>query len=297
MLDIRLNKDFIINNINSDKLKMILWLIANACENNCVIDGVELRRGQLLFSSREMEKVLRISRQSARTLIDKLIKHGVISYVGLSGKKAIITIVDYDNLVLTHFQPTLNTDSQQIKGIANPLPTHFEEKPTHLLTHFTNYKSSNYNTYQPTYQPTHNFEQKEKEEKKEKFPPHTPLYKEKKEQKEKFADTRMRARERKDFFNSIFSDLMSRDGLVNQYCKNNSISKEVFFELARESIEQLDFIGNKYESEQDAKKHIISTINNKIRIRKQNEQRKRQNILRREFEPAPADATNYDADF
>lgn len=297
MLDIRLNRDFIINNINSDKLKMILWLIANACENDCVMDGVELRRGQLLFSSREMEKVLRISRQSSRTLIDKLIKHGIISNVGLSGKKSILTIVDYDNLVLTHFQPTLNTDSQQIKCSANPLTTHLEEKPTHLLTHFTNYKSINYDTYQPTYQPTHNFEQKEKEEKKEKVSPHTPLYKEKKEKKEKFADTRMRVRERKDFFNSIFSDLISRDGLVNQYCKNNSISKEVFFELARESIEQLDFIGNQYESEQDAKKHIISTINKKIRIRKQNEQRKRQNILRREFEPAPADATNYDADF
>ena len=297
MLDIRINKDFIINNINSDKLKMILWLIANACENDCVMDGVELRRGQLLFSSREMERMLRISRQSSRTLIDKLIKNGVISYVGLSGKKAIITIVDYDNLVLTNFQPTLNNDNQQIKGSSNPLPTHLEEKPTHLLTHFTYYKSSNYNTYQPTYQPTHNFEQQEKEEKKEKFPPHTPLYKEKKEKKEKSADTRMRVRERKDFFNSIFSDLMSSDGLINQYCKNNSISKEVFFELARESIEQLDFIGNQYESEQDAKKHIISTINNKIRIRKQNEQRKRQNILRREFEPAPADATNYDADF
>ena len=98
MLDIRLNKDFIINNINSDKLKMILWLIANACENDCVMDGVELRRGQLLFSSREMERMLRISRQSSRTLIAKLIKHGIISYVGLSGKKAIITIVDYDNL-------------------------------------------------------------------------------------------------------------------------------------------------------------------------------------------------------
>lgn len=297
MLDIRLNKDFIINNINSDKLKMILWLIANACENDCVMDGVELRRGQLLFSSREMEKVLRISRQSSRTLIDKLIKYGIISNVRLSGKKSIITIVDYDNLVLTHFQPTLNADSQQPNCSANPLPTHLEEKPTHLLTHFTNYKSSNYNTCQPTYQPTHNFEQKEKEEKKENFPPHTPLYKEKKEKKEKSADTRMRVRDRKDFFNSIFSDLMSRDGLINQYCKNNSISKEVFFELARESIEQLDFIGNQYESEQDAKKHIISTINNKIRIRKQNEQRKRQNILRREFEPAPADATNYDADF
>lgn len=294
---IKIDKQFILTNINNDKLRVWLWILSKACDSNCVIDGVELRRGQLLLSTREMEKVLGISRMSSRTICSKLEKEGAIDRIPLAGKTTIVTVNNYDDYAVTHFQPTLNSDNQNDTMACNPLLTHFKEKVTHLSTHLNVCNTTSYDIEQPTYQPTHNFEQKEKEEKKEKFPPHTPLYKEKKEKKEKSADTRMRVRERKDFFNSIFSDLMSRDGLITQYCKNNSISKEVFFELARESIEQLDFIGNQYESEQDAKKHIISTINNKIRIRKQNEQRKRQNILRREFEPAPADATNYDADF
>lgn len=294
---IKIDKQFILTNINNDKLRVWLWILSKACDSSCVIDGVELRRGQLLLSTREMEKVLGISRRRMRTICSNFAKEGAIECQPLAGKTTIVTVNNYDDCIVTHLRPTLNTDNQKVKSYCDPLANHLQEKATHLPTHLNVYSTTSYDIERPTYQPTNNFEQKEKEEKKEKVSPHTPLYKEKKEKKEKSADTRMRVRERKDFFNSIFSDLISRDGLVNQYCKNNSISKDVFFELARESIEQLDFIGNKYESEQDAKKHIISTINNKIRIRKQNEQRKRQNILRREFEAQPADATNYDADF
>ena len=281
MLAISINRDYITNNIKSDKIVLLFWLIANArlYETN---HGV--LKFRTMFSIRSVSNEIGINRGNVHRAIKSLAKDEIIRFVKNPGREN--SIIEFINCYESQDKNICDTklnDSQLVISLCVTQNDLDEKKLGHKLGHKTNCESSSYSESCDANCDTNEILQKEKEEKKEK--------------NEKFADTRMRARERKDFFNSIFSDLMSRDGLVNQYCKNNSISKEVFFGLARESIEQLDFIGNKYESEQDAKKHIISTINNKIRIKKQNEQRKRQNILRREFEPAPADATNYDADF
>ena len=295
MFAIRLHRDYITNNIKSDKIVLLFWLIANARLNETDNGVLKFRT---MFSIRSVSNEIGINRGKIHRAIKSLAKDEIIRFVKNPGReKSIIEFIDCYESQDKNICDTKLGDSQLIIALCVTQNDLDEKILGHKLGHKTNCESSSYIESCDANCDTNEILQKEKEEKKENFPPHTPLYKEKKEKKEKFADTRMRVRERKDFFNSIFSDLMSRDGLINQYCKNNSISKEVFFELARESIEQLYFIGNNYESEQDAKKHIISTINNKIRIRKQNEQRKRQNILRREFEPAPADATNYDADF
>ena len=295
MFAIRLNRDYITNNIKSDKIVLLFWLIANARlheANNGVL------KFRTMLSIRSVSNEIGINRGNIHRAIKSLVKDEIIRFIKNPGREQ--SIIEFINCYESQDKNICDTklnDSQLVIALCVTQNDLDEKKLGHKLGHKTNCESSSYIESCDANCDTNEILQKEKQEQKEKFPPHTPLYKEKKEKKEKSADTRMRVRERKDFFNSIFSDLMSRDGLVNQYCKNNSISKEVFLELARESIEQLDFIGNQYESEQDAKKHIISTINNKIRIRKQNEQRKRQNILRREFEPAPAASTNYDADF
>ena len=295
MLAIRLHRDYITNNIKSDKIVLLFWLIANARLHETNHGILKLRT---MFSIRSVSNEIGINRGNVHRAIKSLAKDEIIRFVKNPGReKSIIEFINCYESQDKNICDTKLNDSQLVISLCVTQNDLDEKKLGHKLGHKTNCESSSYSESCDANCDTNEILQKEKQEQKEKVSPHTPLNKEKKEKKEKSADTRMRVRERKDFFNSIFSDLMSRDGLVNQYCKNNSISKEVFLELARESIEQLDFIGNQYESEQDAKKHIISTINNKIRIRKQNEQRKRQNILRREFEPAPADATNYDADF
>ncbi len=266
---INIDKQFILTNINNDKLRVWLWILAKACDNRCVIDGVELRRGQLLLSTREMEKVLRISRQASRTILINLSKDGLISCYGLSGKKTIITIKNYDNYVLTHFQPTLKTDNQQIMICSNPLPTHLQEKATHLQTHSNVCNTTGYDMEQPTYQPTQIFEQKETKEEKENFPPYPP-YKEKEESKEKFVvvDTRTREKEEK-FYEDVLEDLLKRNILIEAFCKNEGISEDEFTKLSRYALEEIKFKNEGFFDATSLRNHLLNLIriktNNKLK--------------------------------
>ena len=303
---IKIDKQFILTNINNDKLRVWLWILAKACDSSCVIDGVKLRRGQLLLSTREMEKVLGISRMSSRTICSKLEKEGAIERIPLSGKTTIVTVNNYDDYEVTHFQPTLNTDNQNDTMACNPLLTHFKEKVTHQSTHSNVCNTTSYDIEQPTYQPTYKNQQKkdekERKKEKEKIHPHTPLLKEKEINKEKeekkivVVDNAHAREKRRIFFENIYQDLKSRDIWVEHFCSHNNITNSKFLSLLRESIEQIDFIGEQYENESEIKKHIISTINKKIKI-SNNGNKSKLSIQRRGMEPSAVSNEDYEGAF
>lgn len=279
---INIDKQFILTNINNDKLRVWLWILAKACDSRCVIDSVELRRGQLLFSTREMEKVLGVSRMKARTICSKLVKEGAIECNALSGKTTIISINNYDDYVVTHFQPTLNADNQNDTMTYNPLVTHQQEKVTHLLTHSNECNTTSYDIERPTYRPTQNFEQKETKETKESFSPHTPLYKEKKESKEKFAvvvDTRTREKEEK-FYEDVLSDLLKRNILIEAFCKNEGISEDEFSKLSRYALEEIKFKNEGFFDATSLRNHLLNLIRIKINNKKKQNGNEQTNIRR-----------------
>lgn len=277
---INIDKQFIITNINNDKLRVCLWIIAKACDSRCVIDGVELRRGQLLFSTREMEKVLGISRRKARTICSKLAKEGVIECQPLAGKTTIVTINNYDDYVVTHLRPTLNADNQKVKAYSDPLATHIQEKATHLPTHSNVCNTTSYDIERPTYRPTQNFEQKETKEEKENFPPYPP-YKEKEESKEKFVvvDTRTREKEEK-FYEEVLSDLLKRNILIEAFCKNEGISEDEFSKLSRYALEEIKFKNEGFFDATSLRNHLLNLIRIKINNKKKQNGNEQTNIRR-----------------
>lgn len=266
---INIDKQFILTNINNDKLRVWLWILAKACDSRCVIDGVEIRRGQLLFSTREMEKVLGISRRKARTICSKLAKEGSIECQPLAGKTTIVTVNNYDDYVVTHLRPTLNTDNQKVKAYSDPLVTHLQEKATHLPTHSNVCDTTSYDMERPTYRPAQIFEQKETKEEKENFPPYPP-YKEKEESKEKFVvvDTRTRVREEK-FYEDVLSDLLTRHILIESFCKSEGINEDEFKKLSRYALEEIKFKKEGFFDASDLRNHLLSLIriktNNKLK--------------------------------
>ena len=278
---INIDKQFILTNINNDKLRVWLWILAKACDSRCVIDFVELRRGQLLLSTREMEKVLGISRRKARTICSKLAKEGVIECQPLAGKTTIVTVNNYDDYVVTHLRPTLNADNQKVKACSDPLATHLQEKATHLPTHSNECNITSYDMERPTYRPTKNFEQKETKETKESFPPHTPLYKEKKESKEKFVvvDTRTREKEEK-FYEDVLADLLKRNILIEAFCKNEGISEDEFTKLSRYALEEIKFKNEGFFDATSLRNHLLNLIRIKTNNKKKQNGNEQTNIRR-----------------
>ncbi|MGN1387625.1 MAG: hypothetical protein ACI4XS_13580 [Bacillus sp. (in: firmicutes)] len=296
---IKIDKQFILDNINNDKFKLWIWIIANACDSCCVIDGVELSRGQLLLSTREVEKLLGISRRRARTICSELAKESVIECKPESGKTTIITINNYDDYVVTHFRPTSNTDNQKVKEYSDPLSTHLQEKATHLTTHSNVCNTTSYDIERPTYRPTQNFEKKETKEKKEKFPPYPP-YKEKKESKEKFIVVNTRTRVREEiFFDEILEDLKNRKILVEGFCKNEGIDINEFFKLANLAMEEIKFTKNDFVDDNDCRKHLINMMRVKIHYNNKQKQNgnKQKNIRRASMETSALTTEDYEKPF
>ena len=78
---------------------LYLWLLNGAEEKTRCVRNVELKRGQLLTSVDKICIKTRLSRQSVKNSIKKLIESGEISEEVKPNKYRIITIINYDEYV------------------------------------------------------------------------------------------------------------------------------------------------------------------------------------------------------
>ena len=103
---------------DADTLRVWITLLILAAHKNTEVNGIELKRGQLLTTSSALCDRLGISLKRLRTILDRLEKDGSVTRESVKNRYTIITIVNY-----ALYQRGANQRANQIEKKGKPKNT------------------------------------------------------------------------------------------------------------------------------------------------------------------------------
>lgn len=111
---------------NGDMLKLWVYLLLTAQHQDTLVNGILLKRGQVLFGRKQASKDTGISEQSVRTCITRLKSTNEITTIS-TNKYTIITILKYDEYQNNNKKPTTKTTNK----LTNNQPTTNQQLTTY----------------------------------------------------------------------------------------------------------------------------------------------------------------------